>query len=52
MTHALEDGKKEGAKGLKKLTSFRSSRSQMFFKIGILKNFAIFTGNACAGVSF
>ena len=23
---------------------FRSSRSQMFFKIGILKNFAIFTG--------
>ena len=23
---------------------FRSSRSQMFFKIGVLKNFAIFTG--------
>ena len=22
----------------------RSSRSQMFFKIGVLKNFAIFTG--------
>ena len=27
---------------------FRSSRSQMFFKIGVLKNFAIFTGkNLC-----
>ena len=25
-------------------THFRSSRSQMFFRIGVLKNFAIFTG--------
>ena len=25
---------------------FRSSRSQMFFKIGVLKNFAIFTGKS------
>ena len=27
-----------------KTGSFRSSRSQMFFKTGVLKNFAIFTG--------
>ena len=27
-----------------KLTSLKSSHSQMFFKMGILKNFAIFTG--------
>ena len=27
-----------------KVTPFRSSRSQMFFEIGALKNFAIFTG--------
>ena len=26
------------------LSTFRSSRSQMFFKIGVLENFAIFTG--------
>ena len=25
--------------------TFRSSRSQMFFEIGVFKNFAIFTGN-------
>ena len=30
----------------------RSSFSQMFFKIGVLKNFAIFTTNTCVGVSF
>ena len=30
-------------KTLKK-TMFKSSLSQMFFKIGVLKNFAIFTG--------
>ena len=29
-----------------------SSRSQMFFKVGSLKNFAIFTGNTYVGVSF
>ena len=29
-----------------------SSRSEIFFKIGLLKNFAIFTGNICVGVSF
>ena len=28
---------------------FKSSRSQMFFKIGVLKNFAIFTGKHNAG---
>ena len=27
-----------------KMTVCRSSRSQMFFKIGVLKNFALFTG--------
>ena len=26
------------------LSTFRSSSSQMFFKIGVLENFAIFTG--------
>ena len=31
----------------------RSSRSQMFFKIGVLKNFAIFTGkHLCWGLFF
>ena len=30
----------------------RSSNSQMFFKIGVLKNFAILEGNTCVGVSF
>ena len=39
------------AKGKNKLTSFRSSCSHMFFKIGIPRNFAIFTGNNCVGVS-
>ena len=32
---------------------YRSSRSQMFFKIGVLENFANFTGkHLCVGVSF
>ena len=31
---------------------FRSSHLQMFFKIGVLKNFAIFKENICVGVSF
>ena len=52
MTHPLEDGKKEGAKVQMKLTSFRNSHSHMFFKIGVLKSFTIFTGNTCAEVSF
>ena len=39
------------AKGKNKLTSFRHSCSHMFFKIGIPRNFAIFTGNTCVGVS-
>ena len=39
------------AKGKKKLTSFRSSCSHMFCKIGILKNFTIIRGNTCFGVS-
>ena len=30
----------------------QSSRSQMFFKIGVLRNFTIFTENICVGVSF
>ena len=30
----------------------RSSSCQMFFKIGFPKNFAIFTGSTCVGVSF
>ena len=47
MMHALEDSKKE-----KKSTSFRSSHSHMFFKIGVLENSAIFTGNTCVvGIS-
>ena len=29
------------------LSLYRSSHSQMFFKIGVLKNFAIFTENTC-----
>ena len=32
--------------------NFKSSRSQMFFKIGVLENFAIFEENICAGVNF
>ena len=32
---------------------YRSSRSQMFFKIGVLKNFAIFTGkHLCCNLFF
>ena len=46
MTHALEDSKRE-----KKLTSFRSNGSHMFFKIGVLKNFPIFAGTPVFGVS-
>ena len=30
---------------------FRSSRMQMFFKTGVLKRFANFTGKHCVGVS-
>ena len=29
-----------------------SSRSRIFFKVGSLKKFAIFTGNTCVRVSF
>ena len=35
-----------------KRTSDRSSRSQMFFKIGGLKSAAIFKENTCVGGSF
>ena len=45
--HTLEDSNK---KGQKKLTSFRSSHSHVPQE-GVLKNFAIFTGNTCVGVS-
>ena len=31
---------------------FRSRRSQMFFKIIVLKKFVNFTGNTCVGVFF
>ena len=31
---------------------FRSNRSQIFFKIGVLKNFANFIENNCAVASF
>ena len=34
------------------VTMVRTSRLQMFFKIGVLTNFAIFTENTSAGVSF
>ena len=30
----------------------RNSLPQMFYKIVVVKNFAIFTGNTCVGVSF
>ena len=36
----------------KKSVYCRSSHSQMFFKIGVIKNFAIFTEKNCVGVSF
>ena len=36
----------------KKFSVFRSSRSQMFYKIVILKIFAISQENTCVGVSF
>ena len=29
------------------ITTFRSNRSMMFFEIGVLKNFAMFTGDRC-----
>ena len=32
-------------------SDFRSSRSPMFFKIVVLKNFAIFIGNSSVGAS-
>ena len=32
--------------------TLRSSRSQMFFKIGVLKNFSMFAKNTCVRVSF
>ena len=35
-----------------KCVKLRSSRSRMFFKVGVLKNFANFTGNTCVGMSF
>ena len=35
-----------------KFVKYRRSRSQMFFKIAVLKNFAIFTGKHLLGVSF
>ena len=42
-----EDSEKE-----KEINKFqRSSCSHMFFKIGIFKNFVLFTGNSCVGVS-
>ena len=37
-------GLKISVMGVISTTSIKSSRSQMFFKIGVLKNFAIFTG--------
>ena len=37
---------------LSHIGSIRSSRSQMFFKIGILKNFAIFTGKHLCWILF
>ena len=33
-------------------SSYKSSHWQMFFKIGILKYFAILTRNTCVGVHF
>ena len=35
---------KESRKQSLPKSDFRSSRSEMFFKIGVLRNFAIFTG--------
>ena len=32
--------------------NFKSNRSQMFFKIGVLKNFAIFTGKRLRWITF
>ena len=34
----------KGFSGVLLKTTFRSSRSQMFFKMGVLKHFEIFTG--------
>ena len=34
------------------ITGFRSSCLQIFFKIGVLKNFADFSGNTCVEGSF
>ena len=45
MTQSLEDSKME-----KEINKFQKHLF-MFFKIGILKNFAIFTGNTCVEFS-
>ena len=52
ITEESADNQQEGGTAFDKLIFiflsghfYRSSRSQMFFKIGVLKNFAIFTGN-------
>ena len=34
------------------LKKSRNSPSQMFYKIGVLKNFTEFSENTCAGVTF
>ena len=39
-------------KDIKNLDFFRRSRSQIFCKIGILKNFAKFTGKLCQSLFF
>ena len=42
----------EDSERVKEINKFqRSSCSHMFFKIGIFKNFVLFTGNSCVGVS-
>ena len=35
-----------------RVSHYRSSRLEMFSKIGFLENFAEFTGNTCASVSY
>ena len=46
MREVVENNVREGKRII------RSSRSQMFFKIDVLKKFAICTEKACVGVSF
>ena len=50
----MKNGKAAGPSNILRLDMItdRSSRSQMFFKIGVLKYFAIFIGKTCIGVSF